>query len=280
MDKPAQIPSPPTAEQRPYRYERHGVTIEDPWHWLRDPKYPEVDDPDVLAYLHAENDYFDGWKAQHQGLIDQLFEEMKGRIKEDESSVPVRDGEFLYWWAFKPGAQYRTWYRKPVLSKDEGPVRGGDDQTIFDEPVEAEGKEYFRLGALDVSPDGKLLATLADYDGSERFELRIRDLATGKDVETVTKVGIGQPVWTSDSAGIIFTEVNDQWRSYRARYHRLGAPAEEAVTLYEETEELGFSVGVYKSHDRSLVLLSTGDNPTSEVRFVSRGHPRAAVTLS
>ena len=208
MDNPATHASPPTAEQRPFSTERHGVTIEDPWHWLRDPKYPEVDDPDVLAYLTAENAYFDGWKAEHQGLLDQLFEEMKGRIKEDDSSVPIRDGDFLYWWAFKTGAQYRSWFRKPV--------GGGADEILFDEPVEAEGREYFRLGALEVSPDGKLLATLADYDGSERFELRIRDLATGKDIETVTKVGIGQPVWTSDSAGIVFTEVNDNWRSYRA----------------------------------------------------------------
>jgi oligopeptidase B len=271
MDKPVTLPAPPQAEQRPYSYERHGVTIEDPWHWLRDANYPNVGDPDVLAYLHAENDYFEGWKKQHQQLIDQLFEEMKGRIKEDESSAPIRDGDFLYWWAFRPGAQYRTWYRKPV--------RGGGDQTIFDEPVEAEGKEYFRLGAMEVSPDGKLLATLADYDGSERFELRIRDLATGKDIESVTKVGIGQPVWTSDSAGIVFTEVNDNWRSYRARCHRLGRPVEEDITLYEETEELGFSVGIGHSQDRSTIFVSTGDNATSEVRFVSADDPSQPLTL-
>jgi oligopeptidase B len=271
MDKPAEIPAPPKADQRPYSYERHGVTIEDPWHWLRDPKYPEVNDADVLAYLHAENDYFEGWKKQHQGLIEQLFEEMKGRIKEDESSVPVRDGNYLYWWAFTPGAQYRTWYRKLV--------GGGDDQVIFDEPVEAEGREYFRLGALEVSPDGKLLATLGDYDGSERFELRIRDLASGKDIETVTKVGIGIPVWTSDSAGIVFTEVNDNWRSYRARYHRLGAPIDDDITLYEETEELGFSVGVGHSQDRGTIFVSTGDNATTEVRFVSADDPSKPLTL-
>jgi len=265
------LPSPPKAKQRPFSYERHGVTIEDPWHWLRDPKYPNVDDPDVIAYLKEENAYFDGWKAQHQGLIDQLFEEMKGRIKEDDSSVPIRDGDYLYWWAFKPGAQYRTWYRKPA--------DGGPDEVLLDEPVEAEGREYFRLGALEVSPDGKLLATLADYDGSERFELRIRDLATGKDIETVTKVGIGQPAWTSDSSGIVFCEVNDNWRSYRARYHRLGRPVEEDITLYEETEELGFSVGVGKSHDRSTIFVSTGDNATSEVRFVSASDPTQPLTL-
>ena len=271
MDKPVDTPAPPQAEQRPHSYERHGVTIEDPWAWLRDPKYPNVDDPDVLDYLKAENAYFEGWKAKHQDLLDQLFEEMKGRIKEDDSSVPIRDGDFLYWWAFKPGAQYRTWYRKPVS--------GGADQVLLDEPAEAEGRDYFRLGALEISPDGKLLATLADYDGSERFELRIRDLATGKDIETVTKVGIGLPVWSSDSAGIVFTEVNDQWRSYRARYHRLGRPVDEDITLYEETEELGFTVGLGKSHDRSTVFVSTGDNATTEVRFVSADDPSQPLTL-
>src|SRR5205085_12039171 len=129
------------------------------------------------------------------------------------------------------------------------------------------------LGALEVSPNGKLLATLGDYDGSERFQLRIRDLSTGKDVETVTTVGFGPPVWTSDSAGLVFTEVNELWRSYRARYHRLGAPADEAITLYEEREELGFSVGAHKSHDKSLIFIATGDNATSEVRFVSADDP-------
>ena len=271
MDKPVSLPAPPTAEQRPYSYERHGVTIEDPWHWLRDPKYPEVDDADVLAYLHAENDYFSAWAAQHKPLMDELFEEMKGRIKEDDSSVPIKDGDFLYWWAFTPGAQYRTWYRKPVA--------GGDDQVIFDEPVEAEGKDYFRLGAMEVSPDGKLAAVLVDDSGSERFHLKIRDLATGKVIETVTEVGIGEPVWTNGSDGIVFTEVNDNWRSYRARYHRLGRPADEDVTIYEETEELGFSVGIHRSHDRSLVLVSTGDNTTSEVRFVSTDDPSQPLTL-
>jgi oligopeptidase B len=120
---------------------------------------------------------------------------------------------------------------------------------------------------------------LADYDGSERFELRIRDLATGKDIETVTKVGIGNAVWSSDSTGVVFTEVNDNWRSYRARFHRLGTPVEQDITLYEETEELGFSVGIGKSHDRSTIFVSTGDNATTEVRFVWADDPTQPLTL-
>jgi oligopeptidase B len=271
MNKASDLPPPPTAEQRPHSYEAHGQKIEDPWHWLRDPGYPQVKDEQILDYLRAENAYFEAAMEPHRPLVDQLFEEMKGRIKEDESSVPIRDGDWLYWWAFSPGAQYRSWYRKKFA--------GGPDEMLFDEPAEAEGKEYFRLGALEVSPDGKLAAVLVDDNGSERFKLRIRDLASGKDVETVTDVAIGQPVWSSDSQSVVFNEVNENWRSYRARYHRLGRPAEEDVTLYEETEELGFSVGVSRSQDRSLIFIATGDNATNEVRFVPAADPTAPPVL-
>ena len=271
MTKTADLPHPPRAEQRPHSYERHGFRIEDPYFWLKDQSYPKVDDPDVLAYLKQENAYFEAAMKPHQALVDQLFEEMKSRIKEDESSVPIRDGEWLYWWAFKPGAQYRTWYRKPVS--------GGPDQVVLDEAAEAAGRDYYKLGAIQVSPDGRLAATLVDDDGSERFDLRIRDLATGKDLETVTNVGIGEPVWTSDSKGVVFTEVNENWRSYRARFHRLGRPTSDDKTLYEEKDDIGFSVGVSRSQDRSLIFVSTGDNATNEVRFVSAAAPDGPLTL-
>src|SRR5215208_4295594 len=86
--------APPTAPQKPHRHEAHGESWDDPWHWLRDPKYPAVEDQEVLDYLKAENAYFDAWKAGHETLIDSLFEEMKGRIKEDDRSVPLKDGDF------------------------------------------------------------------------------------------------------------------------------------------------------------------------------------------
>ena len=266
------LPDPPRAEQRPYSYERHGVTVEDPWHWLRDPGYPEVTDDGVLAYLKAENAYFEAAMAPHKALVETLFEEMKGRVKEDDSSVPIRNGDWLYWWAFTPGAQYRVWYRKPASG--EGP-----EQVVFDEPAAAAASDYFRLGALAVSPDDRLAATLVDDTGSERFKLRIRDIASGEDLETVTEVGIGEPVWTADSRGIVFTEVNEHWRSYRARLRRLGRPVEEDRTLYEETDDLGFSVGVGKSQDKNLIFIATGDNTTDEVRFVPAADPEAAPTL-
>lgn len=279
MNKVPNLPAPPRADQRPHSYERHGVTIEDPWAWLRDKNYPDVQDEEVLAYLKAENDYFEAAMAPHEALTDQLFEEMKGRIKEDDSSVPLKDGDWLYWSEFKKGTQYRDWFRKPALSGAEGPASGGEGRLIYSENAEAEGKEYYRLGAFAVSPNGQLLATLVDDDGSERFKLVVRELASGRDIETVTKVGIGSPVWTSDSTGLVFTEVNDQWRSYRAQYHRIGDDAAKAVTLYEETEDIAFSVGAARSTDDSLIIISTGNNSSNEARFVAADNPTAPLTL-
>jgi oligopeptidase B len=265
------LPAPPKAEARPYSYERHGVRVEDPYAWLRDKGYPKVDDRQVLDYLKAENAYFEAAMKPHAALTEEIFQEMKGRIKEDDSSVPIKDGDWLYWSAFKEGTQYRDWFRKPA--------GGGAETLIFSENAEAEGKEYFRLGAFSISPDGKRLATLVDDDGSERFKLVVRDLATGKDLETVTEVGIGNPVWTSDSRGLVFTEVNDQWRSYRARYHVIGQPLSAIQTLYEEKDDIAFSVGVDRTTDNSFIVISTGNNSSNEIRFVPADKPDAPLTL-
>ena len=147
---------------------------------------------------------------------------------------------------------------------------------LFDEPAEAEGKDYFRLGALEVSPDGKLAAMLVDDNGSERFKLRIRDLASGKDLETVTDVGIGQPVWSSDSAGHRVHRGQRELAQLPRALPPAGPADGEDVTLYEETEELGFSVGVSQSQDRSLIFIATGDNATSEVPLRPRRRPGRA----
>ena len=263
--------TPPRAAIRRHRYVRHGRWVEDPYAWLKDAGYPEVADPDVLAYLAAENAWFAAAMAPHAGLVETLFAEMKGRLKEDEASVPQRDGDWLYWWAFRPGGQYRVWYRRPVA--------GGAEQVLLDEPAEAGGKDYFRLQALAVSPDGRLAAWSADTSGAERFTLRVRDLATGGDVETVTNVANGAVVWSADSRSLAFTEVNDNWRTYRARLHRLGSDPAEDVTLYEETADQGFNVGLGRTQDRQWIVVATGDHQTSEVRLVPAADPAAPPIL-
>jgi oligopeptidase B len=248
--------TPPVAEQRPHSFTAHGITIEDPYHWIKDPGYPEVTDKDVLAYLAAENVYFESVMAPHKPLVDRLYEEMKGRIKEDDSSVPQKDGDWLYWTAFETGGQYRKWWRKPVA--------GGPDELILDEPALAEGKEYFRLGAFSVSNDAKLLAYAIDDNGSERFVVRVKDLATGEHLPDVIPGMLSEIVWNADDSGFLYGLANEQWRTDNARFHRLGTPITDDVELFKEADE-GFRVGVSETSSRAWIVIASGDHVTSEV---------------
>ncbi len=261
---------PPIAATRPHSFTHHGITVEDPYHWLKDQGYPTVDDPDVLAYLKAENAYFEAQMAPIGTLKDRIYDELKGRVKQDDASVPAPDGAFEYWWQFKPGDQYRTWMRRPKA--------GGPDQLVLSEPELAKGLSYFRLGAQAVSPDGKLVAYATDSDGSERFTIRIRDIATGKDIETVTKVSVGWVAWSADSRALMWTEVNENWRRIKARLHVLGQTGEDRV-VYEETEDKGFGVSVSRSQDGRWFIITTSDHATSEVRLLPTANPTAAPIL-
>src|SRR6476469_9137765 len=162
---------PPVALKKPSSVTHHGITVCDDYAWLRDQSYPTVDDPEILAHLEAENAWFEAAMAGQKDRIDALFTEMRARIKEADKSVPQKDGDWLYWIEFEEGAEYKKWWRKPVA--------GGPDELLLDEVALAEGKEYFRLGAISTSKDGKLLAYSTDDNGSERYTAKIKDLATG-----------------------------------------------------------------------------------------------------
>ncbi|MGY2734719.1 S9 family peptidase [Sphingomonas sp. UYP23] len=258
--------TPPVAQTRAHSFTAHGVTIEDPYAWLKDPNYPEVDDADVLAYLAAENSYFEGVMAPHKGLIDRLYAEMKARIKEDDSSVPQKDGEWLYWTSFETGGEYRKWWRKPV--------GGGDPDLILDEVALAEGKAYFRLGAFSVSNDGRLLAYAIDDNGSERFEVRVKDLTSGAHLPDVIPGMLSEIVWTADDKGFLYGLANEQWRTDNARLHWLGTPVADDVELFKEADE-GFRVGVSETSDRQWIVLSSGDHVTSEIYLLPATDPLA-----
>jgi oligopeptidase B len=258
--------TPPVAAQRPHSFTAHGITVEDPWAWLKDPAYPDVADPDILGYLEAENAYFESAMAPHRPLVDRLYEEMKARIKEDDSSVPQKDGEWLYWTAFETGGQYRKWWRKPVA--------GGDDQLLLDEPALAEGHEYFRLGAFSVSNNGRYLAYAIDDSGAERFEVRVKDLDTGEQLPEVIPGMLSDIVWTSDDAGFLYGVANEQWRTDNARFHRLGTSVADDVELFKEADE-GYRVAVGETSSRKWIVIGTGDHVTSEIRLLPADDPFA-----
>lgn len=264
---------PPVARRGTHRFTLHGITIEDPYAWLRDKGYPKVEDPEILAYLKAENAYFEDRMRAQSMLVEALFEQMKGRIQEDDASVPFADGDWQYWWAFETGGQYRNWYRKP-RNAAEGDTAG--TQLILSEPKLAEGKDYFRLGTLDVSPDGKLLAYSTDTDGSERFVLVIQDIATGKLLETVAKDSLGQAVWSSDSRSVVWAQASAEWRPTKIWLHRLGDAA--SSLLYEE-KEAGFWVQPELTQDRRWILLNSYTQTTSEVRLLEAADPSKPAVL-
>ncbi len=276
MDDTTSAPpaTPPKAAKRPSSATHHGIDVADDYAWLRDPGYPEVGDAAILEHLKAENAWFETRMAPHKNRVDALFKEMRGRIKEADKSVPQKDGEWLYWIEFEEGAEYKKWWRRPV-----GAAEGyGKDQLILDEPALAKGKEYFRLGAISTSQNGRLLAYSVDDNGSERFTVRIKDLATGEHLPDEIPGTLSALIWVVGDTGLIYSLANEQWRTDNARLHWLGKPLEEDVELYHEDEE-GFRVGASLSANETWVILSTGDHETSEVRLLPAADPLAQPIL-
>ncbi len=262
--------TPPVAEKRAHSYTVHGITVEDPYDWLYDKSYPVVDDEDVLNHVRAENAYFEAKMAGQEGFIEALFTEMRARIKEDDSTVPQKDGDYLYWSEFEEGAQYRKHWRKPVA--------GGEAELLLDENQMADGLEYFRLGAASVSENGRYLAYATDTNGSERYTARIKDLETGALLPDVIENLRGDLVWVKNDTALVYGPSTEEWRTLEAKLHVIGTPVESDVTLYKE-EDQSFSVGTGLTSQKDWLIIGAGDNETSEVRLVPADNPTAAPIL-
>ena len=260
----------PVAPRSEHVMTHHGVTRTDPWHWLRDPGYPEVTQKPVLDYLKAENRYFSAQMKPHAALVETLFQEMKGRIKEDDSSIPQRDGDYVYWRRFEKGAQYKQWLRAPVA--------GGAEEMLLDEAKLAKGKPFFRLGGMSISEDDRYLAWSADTDGSERFTIRFRDLKTGKALKDVIPDTMGGMEFSTDGKSFLYGVVNDQWRIDTIKLHVIGTPVEQDQVIFHE-EDPGFQADVGMVQSRKWIAVSTGDNETSEVRLIPAHDPLATPIL-
>lgn len=259
---------PPQAAKKSHSFTRHGTTVTDDYAWLRDAGYPEVTDAEVLAHLEAENSWFEQRMAPHQSRMDALFTEMRGRIKEDDSSVPQKDGNWLYWIDFEEGAEYKKWWRRAVDAATDGSA----DELILDEVALAEGKEYFRLGAISTSSNGKLLAYAIDDNGSERFTVRVKSLETGELLADEIEGTLSSLVWVANDTGLVYSLANEQWRTDNARLHWLGQPVESDVELFHEDDE-GFRVGSSMSANEKWLLIGSSDHETSECRMVLASDP-------
>ena len=274
----ATAPAPPRAPRKPVTAVHHGVEIVDDYAWLRAPNWqevmrdPSVLDPEIRAYLEAENAYTAHMLADTKALQEKLFAEMKGRIKEDDSSVPSPDGPWEYGTRYLTGAQYPRFTRRP---------RGGTDDSetvLLDGNLEAEGKPYWQLGGAAHSPNHCTLAYAVDDKGSEFYMLRFRDLATGKDLADVIPDTAGGCIWAEDSRTLFYVRLDENHRPLHVYRHVLGTPVEDDVLIYEEADK-GFYVGLGETQSGRYILVDAHDHQTSEVRFIDARDPTGPMQL-
>jgi len=270
------LPEPPRAKPRPHTSAWHGVTVSDEYAWLKPPNWQEVMrepgklDPAIRAYLEAENAYAAAALADTVALQDKLFAEMKGRIEEDDSTVPSADGPYAYFVRYREGGQH------PIVCRE--PRQGGSAQTLIDGDLLAAGKAYFRLGGFNHSPDHALLAWAADETGSEFNTIRVRDLATGVDLPDAIPDATGSVVWSTDERTFLYVRLDRNHRPSRVYRHRLGSPPESDVLIYEEAEP-GFFVSISSLQAGRFAEISIHDHETAESWLIDRTVSDAAPFL-
>ncbi len=261
----------PIADKRPSERFFHGISLSDDYLWLKDSSYPTTDDEDILAYLNSENQWYEQQVAPRLEQVESIFAEMKGRMEDDESAVPWVEGEYLYRWRFEKGSQYRVWERKKRT--------GGDYVVILDEPGEAAGSEFFAVGQVEISPNGKLLAWTVDDNGSERDTLIVDNLETGQRYRDGLDNIHGPIVWGADNNTIFYTpSEEDAWRTERVKVHTLGtAPDTDPQIFHNDDSSLFLSLGL--SQSEQYLFIERGNHQSSEVWYLSINDPGAELQL-
>ncbi|MGH3735526.1 MAG: S9 family peptidase [Micromonosporaceae bacterium] len=266
----------PVAKRVPVTRTHHGDPVVDEYAWLAD-----RDDPDTLAYLKAENQHTEATTAHLATLREEIFDEIKARTQETDLSVPVRRGAWWYYSRTEEGKQYAIHCRLPA-SGDEPPEVGttapGGEQVLLDENAEAGDSGFFSLGTFQVSPDGHRLAYATDFEGNERFTLRIRDLTTGETLADEIPDTFYGAAWSADTSTLFYLTVDAQWRPNQVWRHRVGTPAGDDTVIYSEDDER-FWVSVEATRSEAYVLIDIGSKITSEVRYIPAGDPDAEPTV-
>lgn len=257
----------PRAARFPHRREHHGDVFEDPYEWLRD-----KDNPQVIAHLEAENTYAEARTSHLSSLREQIFEEMKSRVRETDLSVPTRRGDWWYYGRSVEGLQYGIQCRTaadpddwtPPVLEPGVPVPG--EQILLDGNVEAEGHEFFSLGAVDISDDGTRMLWSVDTEGDEMYTVHVQDLVTGERFTNVIP-DTSQAFFTPDGTAILYTTRDEAWRPDTLWLHRLGEPLDEAVKLFHEPDER-FWLGAGITRSKKYLVIALGSKITSEEHLV------------
>ena len=263
----------PRAPRRDHTWHRPTGDVADPYAWMRD-----LDDPELLAHLEAENAFADSFFEPHGRTIDAIDGEIRSRVQETDLSTPVRFGEWWYVVSTTEGQSYPVHHRG--RSADTA-----TEQVLLDENIEAAGHEYFDLGAFDLSMDHRYVAWSMDTAGDERYTLRIRDLATGNELDDrLDEISNAGVAWSRDGEWLYYVTPDPQERPSTVWRHRIGTPRVDDVRVFDETDERFFvSVGTTRSEDWTVIhtasrtssetLLVAADRPTDDATVVLERRP-------
>ncbi|MDO8289781.1 MAG: S9 family peptidase [Parvibaculum sp.] len=264
----------PVADIRPVTDTHHGITRTDNYAWLRDKDWrevmrePDALDKDIRAYLEAENAYTEATVAPLSELRETLFQEMKGRIKEDDASVPSKDGPYHYFSRFETGGQHPVYCRTGT----------NGDETLLDCNKEAAAHAYFHIGDVEHAPTHARLGWSVDLKGSEYFSVMVRDLATGRDLDDIVHDTSGGIVWDAAGASFFYVHVDEEHRPLKVFRHVVGTDAASDALVYEE-KDTGFYVGVGKTSSERFITIETHDHQTSEIRLIPADRPETPPRL-
>jgi len=251
---------PPVAKIVPHVDTMFGEEVVDNYFWLR-----ERDNPEVIDYLKAENAFTDSVTQHTKDFQDKLYQEMLDRIKETDLSVPVKRDNYYYYNRTEEGKQYSIYCRK------KGNL-DADEEILLDVNKLAEGKDFMRLGVFAVSPDHKMLAYATDDKGNERYDLRIKNLETGKLYPDAIENIATSVEWANDNKTLFYTITNDAWRPFKVYRHKLGDDAKNDKMIYHEKDD-AFFVGLGKTKSMAYLMIGIGSNTTSEYRYLDANNP-------
>jgi oligopeptidase B len=264
------IDTPPVARKHSTETRIHGVVLADDYAWLR-----EKENPEVTAYLEAENEYAEAQMAPLAALRDTLYQEMLSHVKQTDVSVPFRDGAWWYYTRTVEGLQYAIHCRR--RGAHNGPDADAQEEVVLDGNALAEGHAFFSIGDTDISDDGRWLAYSTDTRGFRQYTLHIKDLETGETLPSPSSPGeverVGSIAWAADNSTLFYTvEDEQQKRQHQLWRHALGTPHTDDVLVYQDDDER-FNIGLGRTRDGKFLVMESASHTTSECHFLAADTP-------
>ena len=251
---------PPQSIKKRHIIKTHGQERQDNYFWLRDDKWPDVKNKNIISHLKAENEYTSTYFANHKKLEEQLFVEMKSRIKEEDTSYPIKNTAYYYYSKTKKDKDYLIYCRKKNSTETK-------EEVLLDVNNLASGHESFTLGAFKVSHEKNFLAYSYDQDGQERYKIIVKDLESHNIIDSSVCNAIGDIIWHKSKNGFFYLKLDKNWRHKEVYFHQLSTTQDHDVVIYAEQDDM-FSVNIMESSDKKLLLISSSSSTSNEFRYL------------